>query len=90
MDKRLLEVGWAGELTLEEARFIQSKLLPNSTLRRQWGFRGKGKVPLVRIAERALPEAPKYAREHMRKLQAQEAGRRTRQITPQLKNKVFA
>ena len=64
-DKRLLELGWGGELTFDEAQYIQSEIQKNRSLRRKWGFRGKGRVPLVKIAEKAFPENPKYAREHI-------------------------
>ena len=64
-DVRLLEPGWAGELTLEEAKFIQEGIQKDRTLRREWGFKGSAKIPLVRIAEKAFPENPQYGREHI-------------------------
>ena len=63
--KKLLEPGWAGELTLEEAEFIKRKLEANSKLRRKWKIPGRGGIPLTAIAERAYPEDPAYARRHI-------------------------
>lgn len=55
LDKRLLVPGWAGPLTLEEARYIQQELKKNPALRRKWRITGKTLAP---IARRAFPEAP--------------------------------
>ncbi len=40
--KKLLEPGWAGELSPEELEHIKKKLKPDKRLRAKWGF-GKGK-----------------------------------------------
>lgn len=64
MDTRLLEPGWAGVLTLEEARFIQQSLRADRMLRRSWHIRGRS-CPLSKIAERAFPENPEKARQHI-------------------------
>ena len=39
MDRRILEPGWAGLLTMEEAEFIAHSLVQDSTLRRKPGTR---------------------------------------------------
>ena len=70
LKKKLLQPGWAGLLTLEEAEYIRAKLEANLTLRRQWGIRGKGRIPLTRIAEKAYPEDPQAARQHIQKERA--------------------
>ena len=36
---RLLEPGWAGELSPDELAYNKSKLRKSPTLRRKWGFR---------------------------------------------------
>ena len=42
MDKRLLKLGWAGELASDELAFIKGELAKSKTLRRDWRIRGKG------------------------------------------------
>jgi len=37
--KRLLEPGWAGELSPDELAYIKSELKQSASLRRRWGFR---------------------------------------------------
>ena len=37
--KRLLEPGWAGELSPDELTYIKSELKQSASLRRRWGFR---------------------------------------------------
>jgi len=37
--RRLLEPGWAGELSSDELAHIKSELRKSPTLRRKWGFR---------------------------------------------------
>lgn len=37
--RRLLEPGWAGELSPDELAYIKSELRKSPTLRRKWGFR---------------------------------------------------
>ena len=37
--KRLLEPGWAGDLSPDELAYIKSELRKSATLRRKWGFR---------------------------------------------------
>jgi hypothetical protein len=53
-DKRLLTPGWGGTITLEEARFIKKRLEADKRLRKRWGFKGDGRVSLLRIAEIAM------------------------------------
>ena len=67
-DKRLLEPGWAGVLTLDEALFIQRELKANPILRRSWHIR-RG-CTLTKIAERAYPENPQEARRNIANEQA--------------------
>jgi len=62
-DKRLLEPGWAGVLTLDEALFIQRELKANPILRRSWHI--KRGCTLTKIAERAYPENPQEARRNI-------------------------
>jgi len=62
-DRRLLEPGWAGVLTLDEALFIQSELKANPILRRSWHI--KRGCTLTKIAERAYPEDPQEARRNI-------------------------
>lgn len=64
MDTRLLEPGWAGVLTLDEALFIQSKLREDKALRRSWHIRGKS-CPLTKVAAAAFPENTEIARRHI-------------------------
>jgi hypothetical protein len=64
--EELLVPGWAGELRLEEARYISEQLVSSEELRRAWGFRKRKRYPLSLIAERACPENPKVAKEHIR------------------------
>ena len=68
--KKLLQRSWAGELTLEEAQYIKRTLEANPKLRRKWGIRGKGRIPLTLIAAKAFPEDPEWARHHIRAEQA--------------------
>ncbi len=58
----LLEPGYAGVLSLEEAEVIQAELIRRPSLRRRWGFKERAKsFPLTRIAAKCLPEDPKAA-----------------------------
>ena len=41
--KKLLEPGWAGELSPDEFAHIRSQLQQSSSLRRRWGFRPSAK-----------------------------------------------
>jgi len=43
-DARLLEPGWAGDLSDEELTFIQQALLKDARLSRTWGFRPSQKT----------------------------------------------
>ncbi|MDD5093085.1 MAG: hypothetical protein PHV74_01705 [Dehalococcoidia bacterium] len=44
-DQKLLEPGWAGDLSPEELAFIKGKLKSDRRLRARWGMpRGTGKV----------------------------------------------
>lgn len=74
--ERLLEPGWAGVLTLEEAEYIREKLEANPKLRKKWKIRGKGRIPLTVIAERAYPEDPAQARQHIKKEMSRAARRK--------------
>jgi hypothetical protein len=56
--KKLLEPGWAGELTIAEAEYIAKHLAKDAKLRRQWGFKKRKTYPLVLIASKAMPENP--------------------------------
>ena len=82
--RKLLIPGWAGVLTWEEAEYIRANLEANPTLRRKWRIKGKGRIPLTKIAERAYPEDPQAARHHIQKEQA----RAQRRIHSQAKNDV--
>ena len=42
-DRRLLEPGYAGEVTPDEFRHVKSELQRSSSLRRKWGFRPSAK-----------------------------------------------
>jgi len=65
IESKLYEPGWAGQLTYGEAVKIQDKIYGDIRVRRMWKFKGKGKPALVRIAERAFPENPQFARKNM-------------------------
>ena len=78
--KKLLEPGWAGLLTYEEAQYIRSQLENNKSLRRKWNIKGVGKIPLTTIAARAYPEDPQAARHHIQKEQRR-ARRRIKSLT---------
>ena len=67
--KKLLEPGWAGELTLAEAEYIRHRLEQDSRLRRLWHIRRR-KVPLSLVVEKAYPEDPTAARRHIQAEQA--------------------
>jgi hypothetical protein len=73
MDRRLLQPGWAGLLSLAEAEFIADALAEDAGLRRRWGFGQRKRYPLALIAEKAFPEDPKAARTHI--INQQHAGR---------------
>ena len=64
--RKLLEPGWAGDLSLDEAVHIACALRKDRGLRRQWGFRKHNQIPLTDIAARALPESPEYASSKIR------------------------
>jgi len=68
---RLLEPGWAGILSLDEAEYIKCHLERNVGLRRRWRIKRK-KVPITMIAEKAYPENPIAARRHIKKEQQRE------------------
>lgn len=70
MDDRLLKVGWAGLLTLEEARFIAGALADDRKLRRAWSFRKRVRYPLNLIAARAYPEDVEEGMAHLVRMQA--------------------
>jgi len=76
----LLQPGWGGLLTLEEARYVRDCLERDARLRRRWGIR-RHQVPLSLIAEKAYPEDPAAARRHIRVEQAR--ARRKNRLTRQ-------
>ena len=78
LERELVIPGWAGELSLEEARFIQEEIQKDRGLRRRWGFKGTKRVPLTAIAAKALPEDPDYARAHIRVEQSSERIKKAR------------
>jgi hypothetical protein len=41
--KKLLEPGWAGELSPDELAYIKSQLRQSASLRRRWGFKPSAK-----------------------------------------------
>jgi hypothetical protein len=41
--EKLLEPGWAGELSPYELAYVRSQLRQSSSLRRRWGFRPSAK-----------------------------------------------
>lgn len=63
--RKLLRAGWAGELTLQEARYIQQKLQRDRRVQRAWSIQSDRTVPITRIAEQAFPEDRRGAREHI-------------------------
>jgi hypothetical protein len=40
---KLLEPGWAGQLSLEEFAYVKSELRKSPSLKRRWGFRSTAK-----------------------------------------------
>lgn len=80
MDKRLLEYGWGGLLTLDEAKYIQQKLFNSPRMRRMWKMGRRKRPPLTLIAEKAFPENPKIARKNIMKLRNR-AGKQHRNRT---------
>jgi len=83
-EKKMLQPGWAGILTLEKAKYIKAALEANPVLRRKWGIRGKGRIALTTIAAKAYPQNQQAARKHIKKEQA----RAQRRIHSQARNKV--
>ena len=70
----LLTPGWAGILTLPEARHLQNEIKQDSRLRRKWGFTSARKTfPLQEIARRAYPEDPVAAQKNITSLLKKEA-----------------
>ena len=65
MDKRLLECGWAGLLTLDEGKYIKEKLEGSIRLRRKWKMGRRKHPPLTLIAQKAFPECPEVARRNI-------------------------
>jgi hypothetical protein len=43
MDDRILEPGWAGELSPKEFKYVKSQLRQSPSLKRKWGFRPSAK-----------------------------------------------
>ena len=69
MDPRMLEPGWAGEVSLEEAEELQRQLRSKPDARSSWGL--SEKPSLTRIAVAAYPEdATSAANSIRRKLAA--------------------
>ena len=53
--KKLLEPGWAGELSPDEFAYVKSQLKQSPSLRRRWGFRPSAKrLPENRIRSVAI------------------------------------
>jgi hypothetical protein len=48
--KKLLQPGWAGELTRDELTYIKSRLQQSPSLKRRWGFKPSAK----RLVERRI------------------------------------
>ena len=67
-DQRLLEPGWAGQLTIKEAEFIAAELAQSSKLRRSWHITKRKRYSLQLIAEKAFPEDPASGRQIMENL----------------------
>lgn len=61
---RLLQPGFAGILSLEDATYIKQKLDASESLKRKWNIRGA--LNLIKIAAAAYPEDSKFAKRHMR------------------------
>jgi len=64
---KLLEPGWAGLLSLDEAKHIKCCLEKDAKLRRKWKIRGK-KPSLPAIAAKAYPEDPDGGRRYIQKV----------------------
>jgi len=43
--KKLLEPGWAGDLSPDEFAYVKSQLKKSPSLKRRWGFRPSAKRP---------------------------------------------
>ena len=56
--KRLLEPGWAGELSPDELAYIKAELRQSASLRRRWGFRPSAKS-CVTFGKATKPKAVK-------------------------------
>jgi len=69
MNKRLLRPGYAGMLTLREAKWLKTQLEGNKGLRRRWKMGRRKHPPLTLIAEKAFPENPQAARSYIRRQQ---------------------
>lgn len=84
MDERLLQPGWAGLLTLEEAEFIKEQLLQSRVLRTAWlGIVHENSgISLTQIAIRAYPENPALAYDNMRLEQKKHQCRRAAGTEP--------
>jgi len=76
-DMRLLEPGWAGLLTLEEAKYIQQELWNSRELRRKWHVRGK-RLSLLKVARLAFPEDEEAAVANIKAEQSKAFRRRRR------------
>jgi hypothetical protein len=63
MDHRLLEPGWAGEVTPEDVAFIKERLRSSGSLRRRWRVKGEGlrlsSSYIRRVAIEGFGDAPK-------------------------------
>lgn len=74
MDERVLEPGWGGIITLDEAEFIQSRIKADPVIRRRWGYGYQRKTyPLRDIAAKAFPQNPQEGRRQMGNLIEQRA-----------------
>lgn len=66
--EKLLEPGWAGALTLQEALYIQEVLSSSERHRKKWFPKKRKSYPLLEIARKALPDDPTTAAAHIRGL----------------------
>ena len=77
MDPRMLEPGWAGPITLEQAEAIRDALDADDGLRRRW--RLPQGAALTKVAAKANPQDPHGAVATIRRQQAVRRVRKHRQ-----------
>lgn len=83
--RKLLEPGWVGCLTPDQARHIQQALKRRPDLKKKWGIRGA--VTLNKVARAALPDEPDKGEEHLQKLLAAERRKKSPQTTKRAQNR---